>query len=76
VPVDALVYSPKARYLYVGRDGRDVVWSMHNHHANAKDFWYRALNDAPGRGGPPIGRPPASVRDYFVEWMERDGHPF
>ena len=76
LPVDALVYSPRAKYLYVGRDGRDVVWSMRNHHANANEFWYQALNDTPGRVGPPIGRPPASIRDYFVEWMEKDGHPF
>ena len=27
LPVDALVFSPRARYLYIGRDGRDVVWS-------------------------------------------------
>ena len=33
LPVDALVFSPKAKYIYIGRDGRDVVWSMYNHHA-------------------------------------------
>jgi aryl sulfotransferase len=76
LPVDALVFSPKARYLYVGRDGRDVVWSMYNHHANANDAWYAMLNDTPGRVGPPIDRPPASIRQYFVDWLERDGHPF
>src|SRR3546814_8940526 len=31
LPVDALVFSPVAKYLYVARDGRDVVWSMYNH---------------------------------------------
>jgi aryl sulfotransferase len=25
LPVDALVYSPQAKYLYIGRDGRDSV---------------------------------------------------
>jgi len=25
LPVDALVYSPKAKYIYIGRDGRDVL---------------------------------------------------
>jgi aryl sulfotransferase len=76
LPVDALVYSPLAKYLYVGRDGRDVVWSIYNHHANANALWYELLNDTPGRVGPPIGRPPASTRDYFVEWLDRDGHSF
>lgn len=76
LPLDALVYSPRAKYLYVGRDGRDVVWSLYNHHANANDAWYAALNDTPGRVGPPIGRPPESVRRYFLDWLERDGQPF
>ena len=75
-PVDALVFSPKARYIYIGRDGRDVVWSMYNHHANANQAWYEALNDTPGRIGPPIERPPESIRQYFHDWMDRDGHPF
>ncbi len=76
LPVDALVYSPKAKYLYIGRDGRDVVWSLYNHHANTNDLFYEFLNDTPGRVGPQIGRPPASIRNYFVEWMEGDGSPF
>jgi aryl sulfotransferase len=76
LPVDALVFSPKAKYIYIGRDGRDVVWSMYNHHANANQLWYDALNDTPGRVGPPIERPPASPGEYFREWMEKDGHPF
>jgi len=25
---------------------------------------------------PPIGQPPASIRQYFLDWMDRDGHPF
>ena len=76
LPVDALVYSPKAKYIYVARDGRDVVWSMYNHHANANDVWYDALNNTPGRVGPPIERPPDSIRQYFLDWMAKDGYPF
>jgi aryl sulfotransferase len=74
--VDALVFSPRARYLYIGRDGRDVVWSMYNHHANANRSWYEALNDTPGRVGPPIAPPPPDIRQYWHDWLERDGHPF
>jgi aryl sulfotransferase len=76
LPVDALVFSNQAKYVYVGRDGRDVVWSMYNHHANANAIWYDALNNAPGRVGPAIGRPPASRVDYFRTWLEEDGAPF
>jgi aryl sulfotransferase len=76
LPVDALVFSPQAKYVYIGRDGRDVVWSMYNHHANANQLWYDALNDTPGRVGPPIQRPPADIRTYWRDWLDRDGHPF
>jgi aryl sulfotransferase len=76
LPVDALVYSPRAKYLYVARDGRDVVWSLYNHHANANTLWYQALNDTPGRVGPPIAPPVASVHQYFRDWLDHDGHPF
>ncbi len=76
LPVDALVFSPKAKYIYIARDGRDVMWSMYNHHQNANAAWYEALNDTPGRVGPPIEKPPESVRQYFLEWLEKDGYPF
>lgn len=76
LPLDALVYSPRAKYIYIARDGRDVVWSMYNHHVNANALWYKLLNDTPGRVGPPIEKPPASIRQYFLDWMDRDGHPF
>ncbi len=76
LPVDALVFSPGAKYLYIGRDGRDVVWSMYNHHSNANALWYEVLNETPGRVGPPIEPPPDDVVQYFCDWLDRDGHPF
>lgn len=76
LPVDALVYAPTARYLYIGRDGRDVAWSLYNHHANANSLWYAALNETPGRVGPPIAPPPEDICRYFEEWLENDGYPF
>lgn len=76
LPVDALVFSPSAKYIYIGRDGRDVVWSFHNHHTKANEHWYAAINDTPGRIGPPIDRPHPDVLTYYREWFDRDGHPF
>ena len=76
LPVDALVFSPKAKYIYIGRDGRDVVWSMYNHHANANHFWYEALNDTPGRVGPPIEKPTEDIVQYFRDWLDKNGSPF
>lgn len=75
LPVDALVFSPDAKYIYIGRDGRDVVWSFYNHHANANEFWYEALNDTPGLVGPAIGPPKESIVEYFRDWLEKDGFP-
>jgi aryl sulfotransferase len=76
LPLDVLVFSPKAKYIYIGRDGRDVVWSMYNHHVNANQLWYEAVNDTPGRVGPPVKPPPGDIRQYFRDWMEGDGYPF
>ncbi len=76
LPVDALVFSPKARYVYIGRDGRDIVWSLYNHHLNANDAWYDALNNTPGRVGPPIGPVQGNEAEYFEHWLDNDGAPF
>ncbi len=76
LPLDALVFSPKAKYIYVGRDGRDVLWSLYHHHRSANALWYELLNDTPGRVGPPIDPPDPDIARYFRTWLERDGYPF
>ena len=75
LPVDALVFSEKAKYIFIARDGRDVVWSFYIHHAKANALWYELINDTPGRVGPPIEPPCADVREYYLEWLEKDGFP-
>ncbi len=76
LPLDALVFSPKAKYIYIARDGRDVVWSMYNHHASANELWYQALNMTPGLVGSPIEKPNPDIHQYFLDWLEKDGVPF
>lgn len=76
LPVDALVFSPKAKYLFVARDGRDVAWSFYHHHAMANATWYELLNDTPGLVGEKIAPPGMEVVPYFRRWLERDGFPF
>jgi aryl sulfotransferase len=75
LPLDALTFSSRAKYIYIGRDGRDVVCSFYNHHSNANDLWYEALNNTPGRVGPPIETPDPDIRRYFRRWLEQDGYP-
>lgn len=75
LPVDALVFSPQAKYVYIVRDGRDVAWSLHNHLFYGTDEFYGLINDTPGRVGPALDRPPADIRRFFLAWLERDGYP-
>ena len=65
LPVDALVFSPSAKYIYIGRDGRDVVWSLFHHHTSANQLWYDLLNETPGLVGPKIERPGDDPVAYF-----------
>ena len=76
LPVDALVFSARAKYIYIGRDGRDILWSLYNHHATANDAWYQALNDTPGRIGPAIEKPHTSITQYYHDWLDNNGYPW
>jgi aryl sulfotransferase len=75
LPLDALVFSPLAKYIYIGRDGRDVAWSWYNHLISMTDQVWELINNAPGRVGPPSSPPIAGIVEYFREWMESDGFP-
>jgi aryl sulfotransferase len=72
LPIDTLVYSPKAKYIYVGRDGRDAIWSLHNHHFNFTDQALEMMNNRPDRIGPPLERPTNDVVQYFREWLDSE----
>jgi len=76
LPVDTLVFSPKARYIYIGRDGRDVLWSLYNHHRNFKMEVIRDIDSVPERVGAPLGEAPSSVLEYFRDWLAKDGFPW
>src|SRR5207244_91497 len=75
LPVDALVYSSRAKYIYIGRDGRDVLWSWYHHHRNLASIVYELLEGTPGLVGPPLAPPTPDVRQYFHDWLDRDGFP-
>jgi aryl sulfotransferase len=70
LPADALVFSSKAKYIYLGRDGRDVAWSMYNHLMRMTPEFYSAFNDTPGRVGPAVERPKGGVRQFFHDWLD------
>lgn len=76
LPADALPLSRGARFIYVARDGRDVLWSMHNHHTNATDHLYAAVNNPDGLVGPPFPREVPDVASYFRIWLAGNGEPW
>ncbi len=69
LPLSALVFSPSARYIYVGRDVRDVVWSLYNHVANFTDQALDRFN-APPDLGPPVERPRGDERQFYHDFLE------
>src|SRR5262249_32919669 len=82
LPLDALVFAPQAKYLYIGRDGRDVAWSLYNHHAGFSDRAYELINSLPGRVGPPWNGQPATSSSTIASgltaavyrWRDRSGN--
>lgn len=75
LPLDALVFSPRARYIYIGRDGRDAAWSFHNHHYNATDDYFSLYNNGRPEGLPVLERGPEDPLLFYREWLDRNGHP-
>jgi aryl sulfotransferase len=75
LPLDALVFSPKAKYIVVGRDARDMVWSAYNHQSLNDDEVLALFNGPPGRPGALVSRPDRDIRDYYRHFLEHDDLP-
>lgn len=78
LPVDALVFSPKVKYIYVARDGRDIALSLYDHQLAISQSAQASLDASPGqtRRLRVVAPPQSSVVDYFNDWLDKDGHPF
>ena len=75
LPVDALVFSPLAKYIYIARDGRDAAWSYHNHHYNMKDEVFDQFNSGMPDGSPRFERGSDDPYEFYKTWLNRDGYP-
>lgn len=79
LPADALIISPRAKYVSVARDGRDVAWSHYRHLLNlSEDFIYKVNSMPENKDYPPFERPSGSVREFFNQWLDAGGinsHP-
>jgi aryl sulfotransferase len=80
---DALPYDESVKYIYVGRDGRDVFMSLWNHYGAYNDAIYGQLNDPAKLVGEPLAPCPDDIHALFADWVsrgsfpwEKDGYPF
>jgi aryl sulfotransferase len=64
LPVEELIYSPQAKYISVGRDARDIVWSLHNHFMGFRKDAFPNRNDSP-----PMTVPP-DVRQFYHDFLD------
>ncbi|MCH2355350.1 MAG: sulfotransferase domain-containing protein [Pseudomonadales bacterium] len=83
LPLDGLKFFEEIKYIFIGRDGKDVWMSMWNHWHNMTYDGIETLNNAPGRQGPPLQHTPQEIAPAFDEWLSRgsfewegDGYPF
>lgn len=73
LPLDALAYSPRVRYIYVARDGRDVAFSLHSHYASFLYPWFKSMADPEVDAA--YSEPSSDPRAFFRDWMKLDGFP-
>ena len=72
LPADAMVWMQGVKYIYIGRDARDVMWSLHHHFTIATPLFWSMVNDTPGRVGPPMAKPKEDPRELFIDLVEDD----
>lgn len=73
LPLDALVFSPRAKYIYVGRDARDVAWSFHHHLRHFSPAAFEMFDEVVRRTGvAPPHEVPADIRAFYLSWLENE----
>jgi aryl sulfotransferase len=83
LPLDGLPYHAGIRYIYVGRDLRDIFMSLWNHHMHyTPELWARMAATAE-RFGAHMPDPPGDIHDFWRDWTtrgyfewEKDGYPY
>ena len=83
LPLYSLRFFPEIKYIYVGRDGRDVALSIWNHYLNYTDEVYKNINNLPNLVGNKFPKPPRRFKIFWRHWCtkgwfdwENDGYPF
>jgi aryl sulfotransferase len=69
--LDGIPYREDVRYVYVGRDLRDVFMSLWNHYSGHNDAAFERVNDPRTLVGEPFPRPPADLHTLWARWIAR-----
>ena len=75
LPLDALPWNDAIKYVYVGRDGRDVMMSWFNHWRSFTDEGIAMLNSG-DLVGEPLPKCPDDPREFFHGWVRRASFPW
>lgn len=76
LPFDLIKFSDKVKYIHIARDGRDVVWSLYNHHAKFKKEALNDINRVNKPKSPILKQAPDTPLEYFRDWLRLDGYPW
>jgi aryl sulfotransferase len=76
LPLDALPYDARVKYVFVGRDGRDVLMSFWNHYGAYTDTMYSLLNGGADFAGEPLPRCPTDIHACIDGWLHRGSFPW
>jgi len=83
LPLDSLPFHRNIKYLYVGRDPRDVFMSWWNFYGAFTPEVLGAMNHTPGRIGAELPPCPEDIHELWRGWMTRgwfewetEGYPF
>lgn len=76
LPADTLPIAPEARYVFVGRNGKDLGISFHNYLYNFSPPTMETINQihAEWSGDPTPLVIPEDMREFFDLWLDTDGY--
>lgn len=76
LPADALPIAPQARYVFVGRNGKDLGISFHNYLVNFSEQTMATINRIHAQWAHnhvPLVIP-ADMQEFFEAWLDTDGY--
>ena len=76
LPLDSLPFDRRVKYVYVGRDPRDVFMSFWNFYGNISPELLKGMNNLPGRVGDELPPCPEDIHELWRGWMTRGSFPW